>query len=177
MPCLEKSLISKASPRLRFENFLESAHSRQRQYISTSFPDLRNHPYLQTTKPFIMYFPTNISSALILLTTLTASTSAFSVTSYSGRQCRSQSLGTVIQVPDSGCQKAFAGVAASATLSGDASDANYFMMYFSSDDCNPDNIITRGDLGKDWKTTCVTPETSYASFQVYNVCEKPGCLD
>jgi hypothetical protein len=121
-----------------------------------------------------MHFPTTLSSALILLTT---NTSAFMVTSYAGRQCRSQSLGTELQVPGTGCQKTHAGVASSAILSGDASDANYYMVYFSSDNCDPDNIIKKGDLGKDWKSTCVEPETSYGSFQVYDVCTSVGCLD
>jgi len=124
-----------------------------------------------------MHFTNNISGALILLTTLTTSTSAFKVTSYVGRQCRSQSLGTQVWIPDSGCQKVHAGVAASAILAGDATDANYYMVYFGSDDCNPDNILEKGDLGKDWKSTCVEPKTQYRSFQVYDVCTSLGCLN
>jgi len=98
-------------------------------------------------------------------------TGAFKISLYTGKSCTGASDGTVILGPKDGCRKDAAGVAAAAVIRGtDPQDDNSYTVFFSSDDCDPDTAIAKGDDG------CVA--ANYGSFAVWNVCPdgRTNCL-
>ncbi|KAH7392538.1 hypothetical protein BKA66DRAFT_457719 [Pyrenochaeta sp. MPI-SDFR-AT-0127] len=123
-----------------------------------------------------MYYSINLSNTLYIFSAL-ATSQAFMVTYYASTSCRSGAPLTKMQRPEQGCQDFQHGMSKSHLLTGDGSDANFYMVYFSDSECNPDNIIKKADLAKDWESTCVDVSEGYKSFQVYDVCTSPGCLD
>jgi hypothetical protein len=123
-----------------------------------------------------MHCFTALSSALLCLSTL-ATTQAFMVTYYASTGCRSGAPVKVKQRPEQGCQDFQHGVSKSHLLVGDASDASFYMVYFSDSECNPDNITKKADLDKDWDSVCVDVSGGYKSFPVYDVCTSSGCLN
>jgi hypothetical protein len=124
-----------------------------------------------------MHCSTNLSRATLCLVSTLATTQAFKVTYYGSTGCRSGAPVKAIQRPEQGCQDFQHGVSQSHLLAGDHSDASYYMVYFSDSECNPDNIIKKAELGKDWDSVCVDVSSGYKSFQVYDVCTSPGCLN
>jgi hypothetical protein len=113
----------------------------------------------------------------ILTSAMLLTTNAFQVTFYTGSGCRSGSPVTLMQRPEQGCQTNYAGSSKSQILKGDGSDKSFYMVYFSTDDCDPDHIIKKEDLGDNYSNKCVDTSGGYKSFQVWNVCEKPNCLE
>jgi len=74
--------------------------------------------------------------------------------------------------PDQGCQTRSAGLSSSAWIGSTGPiDDTFYTVFFSSDNCNPDTVVTKGDEG------CVTVE-NYKSFAVWDMCkpDEPGCL-
>lgn len=69
-----------------------------------------------------------------------------------------------------------AGEASAVRITGDESDRSLYVVYFKSEDCDPDTIIRQDDLLDDDQPNCI--DVSYSSFQVYDVCENgESCVD
>jgi hypothetical protein len=74
---------------------------------------------------------------------------AYNITYHSGKGCRGQHYGSVsFMGPDQGCQRGPGGNYASirVTSTGPADDP-MFVVFYSSDDCNPSNEVQHGDEG------------------------------
>jgi hypothetical protein len=137
---------------------------------------LRSFLYEKIQSLIAMYYSINLRKALLLVSTF-ATSQAFTVTYYVGTSCRSGAPIKNMQRPEQGFQNLQQGVSKSHLLTGDQSDASFYMVYFSDSECNPYSIIKRAELGKNWASTCVDVSEGYKSFQVYDVCTSPGCLN
>ena len=88
---------------------------------------------------------------------------ALKISLYTGENCTSSNNGVVVLGPDQGCQTQGVGVAASAVIeSTGVVDDTFYAVLFSSNDCNPDTVLAKGDQD------CVS--ANYHSFAVWNVC-------
>ena len=123
-----------------------------------------------------MHYSINLSSAVFLLATL-STTQAFMITFYASSGCHGGAPVKQMYRPESGCQTYQAGVSKSHLLTGDGSDKSFFVVYFKDKECNPDQIIKKADLAKDFKSSCVDVSGGYQSFQVWNVCAQKNCLE
>ncbi|KAI9674538.1 MAG: hypothetical protein M1817_001876 [Caeruleum heppii] len=103
--------------------------------------------------------------------------SSFKLDFYQGGKCRSANIGESVIGPDAGCQTQWAGTAASVMVESTGPiDDPFYVVLFSSDDCNPDTVIGRTDTG------CLAADAApinYKSFEVWNTCpnDQPACLD
>ena len=118
-----------------------------------------------------MIVPSSSLSATILasLALLSTTTSAFEIYPYRGAGCRSEALGGNKVDASKGCIKgsdAAAGTGLSAVIkTSDTSDANAFVVFFGSDDCDPDTEIDHVDES----TKCFDKQTGWGSYAVWDV--------
>ena len=127
------------------------------------------------TRPRTMRYPIKLASKLLLLSAITT-TQGFMITFYSNSGCRYAST-TQTQRPEQGCQTYRAGESMSQIINGDKSDKSFYLVYFSDKECNPDKIIKKEELGPGYTSKCSDTSGKYGSFEVWDVCEKAGCLD
>lgn len=117
-----------------------------------------------------MQFSFRIGGAFLLLFTPTTS---FIITPYVGKGCRNAAHESKVVTPAYGCRKEGAGNAHSVLIKGDWSDDTYYTVFFQSDDCNPDTMITKFGNGCN--------SIDYGSFEVWNMCDGDDnardCLD
>ncbi|KAF2430619.1 hypothetical protein EJ08DRAFT_697101 [Tothia fuscella] len=101
-------------------------------------------------------------ASLLVILLLTKIVIPFKLSIYVGKSCRGQALGQWVGGEAQGCQRLHGGVAASAivTSTGPVDDTST-VVFFSSDDCNPGDIITTDD------EKCV--DVNYASFAVWDI--------
>ncbi len=107
-------------------------------------------------------------SVLLALTTFTIPfANGFKLTAYNGEQCRSARLNDWTGGPNEGCQDPINyGVAQSVVISSTGPvDDNFYTVFFSSDDCDPDTEVNNGQGHFD--DGCFTGE--YKSFAVWDV--------
>ena len=84
--------------------------------------------------------------SLATFITFSALTNAYKVSIYSGQSCRGQGLGNRDIAPDTGCQRDFSGVGASAVISAGEGNTDFgkVVVFFSGDDCKPSDIMQEG---------------------------------
>lgn len=106
-------------------------------------------------------------NVLVTLTTLSAFCNAYAMTHYTGLQCRGGGLGKADVNPTSGCQRGFAGNAASVVVKAADNDKDFgnAVVFFSGPDCNPKDIMNNGDgFSVDG---CFT--ANYGSYEVWDL--------
>jgi hypothetical protein len=74
-------------------------------------------------------------------------TTVYQLSLYGSKSCRGQGLGSREIKVDSGCQRDFAGVGASAVIEVDPGNKDFgtVIIFFEGDDCKPSNIFFEGD--------------------------------
>ncbi len=108
------------------------------------------------------------NSAFLALTNFTLRfTYAFRLSPYAGGQCRGAALGSWVGGPDQGCQeRLYPGNSASVAISSTGSiDDDFYTVFFSSDDCDPDTEVNDGQGHFD--DGCFSG--AYNSFAVWDV--------
>lgn len=107
-----------------------------------------------------MQFSFRISSTLLLLSTPITS---FMIAPYAATGCNGPAQESKVTTPAYGCRQEGVGNQHSIEIKGDWSDATYYTVFFTGDDCNPDDMIDFFDTG------CLT--VNYKSFEVWNMCD------
>jgi hypothetical protein len=82
---------------------------------------------------------------------------------YQGEGCRSTPLGPLELIASDDCHQDFVGEAKSAVIRAGDEDSWSTVVFFESNECNPETIIYDGDSG------CATPEKWWGSFAVWDV--------
>ncbi|KAF2824663.1 hypothetical protein CC86DRAFT_468002 [Ophiobolus disseminans] len=57
----------------------------------------------------------------------------------------------------------------------DSVAASQYVVFFSSDDCNPDNVIDNAWLDKGCSSLLPVNPKEYKSWSVWDMCAEPGC--
>jgi hypothetical protein len=115
------------------------------------------------------------STVLILLFSMPGISKSLELIQYRGSHCSSDQVGGRNWTAESGCHRDAGGVANGIIVKPvEQSDDSLYAVFFSGNDCNPDNIIGWNDGHGD--TSCV--KASYGSFEIWNMCEdgQSGCL-
>lgn len=88
---------------------------------------------------------------------------AFNIRFYQGKSCRNFSLGNWIGGPDQGCQTEFSGNSQSVIVKSTGPvDDPFYVVFFSSKDCNPSTRILHTDQDK-------CKDVQFGSYEVWNV--------
>ncbi|KDB28019.1 hypothetical protein H109_00164 [Trichophyton interdigitale MR816] len=97
---------------------------------------------------------------LVALVGLSLPTQGFEFRFYRGEHCRSEQLGVQVAGPGQECSTVSAGTAKSVIVKSTGKvDDNFYAVFFSSDDCDPNTVILHTDSDK-----CQNVE--YKSFKV-----------
>ncbi|EZF35216.1 hypothetical protein H101_01234 [Trichophyton interdigitale H6] len=100
---------------------------------------------------------------LVALVGLSLPTQGFEFRFYRGEHCRSEQLGVQVAGPGQECSTVSAGTAKSVIVKSTGKvDDNFYAVFFSSDDCDPNTVILHTDSDK-----CQNVE--YKSFKVWDV--------
>jgi len=63
-----------------------------------------------------------------------------------------------------------------AAMAGDAESASEYVVFFTSDDCNPDNVIDNAWLDSGCSSLLPNKPHDYQSWSVWDMClDEPGC--
>lgn len=106
-----------------------------------------------------------LTASVVVTAILITQSSAFTIIPYQGEGCRNQPLGGREVTPEDGClsgNDVSAGVASSVIVKATGTvDENSFVVFFSSDDCNPETEVKHTDSG--------CSAVDYKSFAVWDV--------
>ncbi|KAF2824517.1 hypothetical protein CC86DRAFT_421087 [Ophiobolus disseminans] len=123
------------------------------------------------------HYSTQLLEIFFLFTAITK-TEGYQISFYSNTGCRYNPISTQMQIPSQGCSTYQADKKSlSQNVVGDGSDKSYYLVYFWGNDCNPENIIKKEDLGPGYSSRCSDSSEGYGSFEVWDVCESKGCLE
>jgi hypothetical protein len=123
---------------------------------------------------FIMRF-TTLTSATILPTFLRFSL-ALELIAYRGSHCNSDTVGRRNWTAETGCHQDAGGVANAVIIKPtEEADDDLYAVFFSGNDCNPDQIIAWDDGNGD--NSCV--KATYSSFEIWSMCDEgqSGCMN
>jgi hypothetical protein len=100
-------------------------------------------------------------------------TTAYQLSLYGSKSCRGQGLGSREIKVDSGCQRDFAGVGASAVIEVDPGNKDFgtVIIFFEGDDCKPSNIMQDGAAFV-FENGCWSG--NYGSYEVWDLWKVEG---
>jgi hypothetical protein len=100
-------------------------------------------------------------------------TTAYQLSLYGSKSCRGQGLGSREIKVDSGCQRDFAGVGASAVIDVDPGNKDFgtVIIFFEGDDCKPSNIMQDGAAFV-FENGCWSG--NYGSYEVWDLWKVEG---
>jgi hypothetical protein len=114
----------------------------------------------------------HFSTPLLPLVLLTSSTTlAFRVTPHTKTGCREGKTSNSILRPETGCQKTDKAI--SHQLTGDGSDNSLYVVYFTDENCDPDQVAKKMDVVNSSGSACVdwsNAGAGYKSFEVWDMC-------
>ncbi|EFR03592.1 hypothetical protein MGYG_06586 [Nannizzia gypsea CBS 118893] len=110
--------------------------------------------------------PRTLFTPLVALAGLPLTTQGFEFRFYRGNDCRSEQLGLYVAGPGQDCTTMSAGAAKSVIVKSTGEiDSNFYAVFFSSEDCDPNTIVLHTDNDE-----CHNVE--YKSFKVWDVDEE-----
>ncbi|PVH91994.1 hypothetical protein DM02DRAFT_635722 [Periconia macrospinosa] len=111
-----------------------------------------------------MFFLLHSLAAIVTFSTIT---NAYTVSNKNGLSCRGANLNSDELKPDSGCRQPYGSQGASALVkpAGEDKDFGNVVVFFSSDDCNPANIVKDGEGFME--EGCFT--VNFRSYEVWNL--------
>jgi hypothetical protein len=100
-------------------------------------------------------------------------TTVYQLSLYGSKSCRGQGLGSREIKVDSGCQRDFAGVGASAVIEVDPGNKDFgtVIIFFEGDDCKPSNIMQDGAAFV-FENGCWSG--NYGSYEVWDLWKVEG---